>query len=861
MDKNIEEILKKNTYNIYHNLKNKKYYSKEDIEQLFYILKDPLLIRKVLANNGDDIYINNERLKMLLKLIPFSLKIDDGFLLFHSFIDDCSNSINWYFFISRIIEKTYINKILSLNYETEINNSFVRNIEPKNNITECDKILIAIRESIEDKNVSDDFLEKILRVVIYHQCHHKYKILSMYYIGNIYISKGKNQKANNLALTILKECKFVNDEDDKKLYCHLFLLLWGTSQYKIGNKYEGIICILSSIDILNETQNKEVIPFLENGLRILSIFILERNYLKYIEDEKIYKKLYYHTKKYNQTLEEGLGLLFDNEKILKDLENKIKNKNESDKNLGVNVFNYVMNLILHKQEKLALVYIAKYQNEILKTADSRKDIKHIILLQISKIFYYYRYDNYKYKEIIELLDDAISNINNIRDSLNNKEEKASLYEISSQIYNFYIEVAIEYIDKNIISDKNELYSIKEKIIKVIELLSYRTIIEKKYFNFTSNNINENVELIKIKYDKLSNLYYKLIANNYTDLETLEKIVIKTEKLHNELQIKHYNFKPLSKINHIDLYQIKDILYNNEILYQVLLLDHHILNIIVDNNDIYFYMYNINNNKIKEINNNFYSSYNMNDFNEIINLISSNIKNYLDKNDKYILYLNIDVKLGHINLSSKYQELKNIKSIINITDYNILQIRNYDIFKEKITNIYNSVHGNQKDKAISIISKFLSNYNNSNNFFLIEDIYDYNNIKNISNCLILYGHGLVTKNFAIGIVDNKSLLNLEKILYYVKNINILIIISCSSGITYSINPENSISTWNTVLENYTGQIILCRWDVNANKTVELLEKILTKLDSKPLSEALFESQIEMSKNNYFMDWGGLEFWIN
>lgn len=859
MNKDTEEILKNNTYSVYNKLKNKKAYSKEDIEQLFYILKDPLLIRKVLGRNSEDSYINNERLKMLLKLIPFSLKIEDGFLLFHGFTNDIHNTIEWSSFIMNIIEEVYIDKILSINYEIEKNNSFIYNLNLNNNTTECDKILITIRNLIEDKNVNDNFLEAILKAVIYEQCNYKYEILSIYYIGHIYISLGKNQIANNLALTILKKYEFINEEEDKKLCLYLFLLLWGTSQYKIGNTHEGIICVLSSIDILCEIKNKDVVPFLENGLRILSMFILDINSLKKIKNLMKYKQLYDHTKKYNLTLSNGLGIIFDIENIMSKLENRIKNNNILDKNFYVDIINYINILTIYKKNDEILSLISKYKKEILESIDNRKDIKHIILLNLSQIFYHHRYDNFKYKEIIEFMDMAIDNINDIRNELYHKEEKASLYEISSKIYNFYIEVCIEYVNKNLIYDEEELSIIEEKIIKVMGLLYYRTIIEKKYFNFTSK-ITKDMQLKYIKYNKLEKLYHKLKTNKYTDLDILEKIVIKIEKLQNELKKEHYNFKPLSYIEHIDLYKIKEILNNNEVLYQVVLLNNHILSVIVDNNNLYLDIYDIDKNKINNINDNFYGSYNINDFNEIVNLLSNSIKDYLNQNNKEILYLNIDIKFGHINLSSKYNELKNIKSIINIMDYNILNMRNDEIFTEKMTNVYNSIHGKNHDEAISIISKFVSKHI-SDNFFLIEDIYDYNYMKNISNSLILYGHGFVINDYAIGIADNNSLLNLDKILLYAKNVNILIIISCSSGIPSNLNPENIISVWNTILENYIGQIILCRWDVDANKTVELLEKILSKLDSKPLSEALFESQIEMSKNNSFMNWGGLEFWIN
>jgi len=81
---------------------------------------------------------------------------------------------------------------------------------------------------------------------------------------------------------------------------------------------------------------------------------------------------------------------------------------------------------------------------------------------------------------------------------------------------------------------------------------------------------------------------------------------------------------------------------------------------------------------------------------------------------------------------------------------------------------------------------------------------------------------------------------------------------------SVNPEKSLGVWTTILENFEGNIICCKWDVPTDSSIFTLNELLKILqqDNMKISKALLCAQKQTIKNYpNISEWAGLQFWIN
>lgn len=91
-----------------------------------------------------------------------------------------------------------------------------------------------------------------------------------------------------------------------------------------------------------------------------------------------------------------------------------------------------------------------------------------------------------------------------------------------------------------------------------------------------------------------------------------------------------------------------------------------------------------------------------------------------------------------------------------------------------------------------------------------------------------------------------------------------LISCRSGSPNYDKIDETNGIWNAVFERYSGNIIMCKWDVMTKTTMDLLNDIFMECinNDSCLAEALIVAQRKlMKKISNPQLWAGLEFWIN
>lgn len=214
---------------------------------------------------------------------------------------------------------------------------------------------------------------------------------------------------------------------------------------------------------------------------------------------------------------------------------------------------------------------------------------------------------------------------------------------------------------------------------------------------------------------------------------------------------------------------------------------------------------------------------------------------------------------------------NIQSIVNIIDYS--SIVNFDR-ENRITGIANRCIGNPQDVNIGYISKYLNKKQKEKFIYLQNASDDLSNMKSVdiygkANAIAIYGHGISdpTANIlsgACGVEGKNKIFTLSEIIDDMKFSN-MILVSCRTGTPNNVMVEKSNGTWSTIFEKYKGNIILCKWDIDTRKTIELLDMVykLVLDETLSLDKALVLAQRNMRKKypKAPQYWSGVEFWAN
>lgn len=708
----------------------------------------------------------------------------------------------------------------------------------------------------------------------------KMKIICLYYLSIIASSKGLHQDANNNALTILE---FYTEPSNpyRHLALNLGLLAWGYSEYRIGRKVEGIMCIIASLNYA-EISN-EVLPFFEEGMNTISIFIGEllKEQDKY--EKSIWKSLSDDIYPINPNMK---NIIFD----------KAINPSKEDINNMLNLifsqsygweeaFVTLVNYYIHSQNmKYATNLITKYGKEVYKLLEGRMDVRFNILYNWSWVYFCeFTLQNtetlYQSLYYIEL---SAKDIDNKRINVSHKEERGSIGKERQSVYKLYIDICCVLIKTNVENSMNEY--LNDKIYELVNKLFPESIIEQKSLYSTETNIKEYTEL-KEKYECINQEYRKLKEKN-ADFNIINQKAKEVTEYLEKLKNTHPHYMSLSTVEKIKIKNIGCYLCNDEILYFLIQTKIGVLEIIASNDKIE-YKHKLLDISITEKLKSFSLCVQEKirlPFNEFICLIkdisyslSSFLGDYLKVNNVKTMYYttNLDgyvFSISDLYLNDEYIITK-IESILRLID--VTAITKKSKLQPKISGILNRCLGKNSDTNISYIQKQIDNsplsnfYISPNDSDNINDMLEKLNKDPTINAVCIYGHGLSNPGTnglvgAFGIEGQHSVLDLADLLTVIKS-DYIIVVSCSSGTPNTKSIEEAHGTLTALLERHNGCFVICKWDVDTRKTMEIINRIheLTLVSGESLSRALNIAQREMLKSNpeHHEWWAGLEMWIN
>lgn len=343
--------------------------STEIIKLKIDILKDEIKISKALyklkpfSKLEDAERIAEERTKNIVEFIQILASKKAGYLIWRDFLT-CQDNNAWNKYSLTCLYKK-LEMISSNDINSKIRNSYLIFVDKKeiqqlgNDIESNPKQaainLIRLLRSIKNGdfelsnfNTFEEFVKATLTPgeVLNDD---NLRIISRYYVSIIASSQGKHQDANNYALSVLELYDMIADSDLKNFCLYLGLLSWGYSQYRIGRHTEGILCIISLVDFC--TNSSEVLPFLEEGLNIISRFITDDVQEEFKKQYSKWSIITDKLGKYNENFFNLKYLCANDDDIISELSIRI----DTCEKFTVNWAGDVVNLIARYAKKINLI--------------------------------------------------------------------------------------------------------------------------------------------------------------------------------------------------------------------------------------------------------------------------------------------------------------------------------------------------------------------------------------------------------------------------------------------------------------------------------------------------------------------------
>lgn len=708
----------------------------------------------------------------------------------------------------------------------------------------------------------------------------KMRIICRYYLSVIFTNLGKHQEANNQSLSILEFYNIVDDEV-KTLSLYLWLMSWGYSQYRIGRKHEGILCILASIKYCE--LSGEITPFIEEGVNIISRFFSDCDCIsgQIKQDEEMWITISNSIYCFNPNMKKILNIKLNKFDLI--IEQLLKNIKNEENDWEGDLVNLVAIYANNNKRDEAVKLIMSKGKIVANLLNNRKDIRYEVLYNWAWILFGCISDIENRYMALHFIELAYQDIEEKR-QVSHKEERGALGEAARKILKLYLDICCCFIK---IEDNMMLISyINSKIDEIITKLSPRSIIEQKKQYKTITDKNEYLQLeqqYQVIYDE-----YQSMLKNGVDVDMQSQKAMQAIELQNKLKEKHPCYMELKEYDAVTLNDIKEILDEKEIVYINLLTKIGIYELIISHNNIER-SYRILNcatenlhNLTKKYSEVMQEKCNMdnNELNDLIekisNIMAELLLSHIRQNEINTIYYVLDYGFNMFSFANIRIDInfliEKVNSLIRIIDITTLLEKKKKI---KVTGLINRCIGKNSDSSISMISKHLNNCNFDKFITLSNDSDNISNINETLSChpsintVIIYGHGLsdpVANNIigAFGIEGQDKVLDLDDIIQSIQCENI-ILISCSSGTPNNISTEESDGTWTSLLERFNGNFITCKWDVDTGKTLEILDYIieLSLNQNHSLDEALIISQKKMI--NKYQDapqfWAGFELWVN
>lgn len=810
---------------------------------------------------------------------------DKGYLTWEDFIDNSQTHQIWKKYLSK--------KIIGV----------LKSIDSKINISDIDKSIIAnqfndnelIKMATMYKSIflSDEQIQTIKEASEPFIAQAKNKLEEIwlrYYIANFFIHTGEMQLANNHSISLWYFANRIDNKETSKLARLLGTLSWGVAQYKNGKEIEGITCIVSTIEHFIEIE--EIVPFLEDGLGILNIWI-QNNKGLFSNDEfnffnQFFKRLTPQNANQNEVYE---YIAREDWKAIYNLVGyQIYNTQEYNSQWALDFYHYI--LATAKSEQLTIDFDLVMNNidNLINAFRMRKDQRAKLLYWFADLIFMDSDNKYSYEErwkiSLRLLTISIQDLEEKRKNLKNTYERAFITDENRMIYELYLRVNIILFKGKIYSNDIEKFKIIQNILNGFDYLSLRTQKEKK-INKLGAQVTEELEKIEKEYLQLIEELSQYGVKNFKEAFLSEEYEEKNKQyaeLRRILEEKHPVYMNDSFYEEVAITIIQSKMKRDEIYYQYIDTKIFICYLVITNDFIDFAFIN---NKVpfdkEDVHNLAHqiqtftksTKYDIKEIEESYNKLSLHyfepLLEHITSNKYKKIYIHHDLSLPFISsnlirLSDKWL-VEEVDSIVNLTN------RHYFFDKKSNTRSVFSIAnlGKKSDLQFIEANQWISRSETRN----LKNIKSFENnlssvankmTSNKTNSLLIISHGIQGTNQniltgALSIEGEGKTYTIDDF-KFIKGLECVAFISCSGGSLSVGEYETSNTIISSILSKDINSAVLCRWDVFLEPSLKIFEKILET--DRNIDESLniaIKDFLLQNRGLHPVFWAGIEIWKN
>ena len=810
---------------------------------------------------------------------------DKGYLTWQDFIDESQTQQIW----KKYLSKKTIDILENIDSKIDIND-----IEKSTMVNRFkDNELIKMATMYKSVSLSDEQIQTIKEAseTFIAQAENKLEeIWLRYYIASFFIHTGEMQLANNHSISLWYFANRIDNKETSEIARLLGTLSWGVAQYKNGKEIEGITCIVSTIEHFIEIE--EIIPFLEDGLGILNIWIQNNKHL-FSNTEfdffiHFFKRLTPQNANQNKVYE--YIAKEDWNAIYNLLGYKVYNTQEYNSQWALDFYHYI--LATAKSEQLVIDFdlIMNNIDNLINAFSMRKDQRAKLLYWFADLIFMDSNNKYssieRWKISLKLVTISIQDLEGKRKNLKNTYERAFISDESRMIYELYLRVNIILFKGSMYSNDIEKSKIVQNILNGFDYLSLRTQKERK-INKSGAKVTESLEKIEKEYLKLIDDISQYSTKNFKEAFLSEEYEEKSKRyaeLRRILEEQHPVYMNDSFYEEVPITIIQSKMEINEIYYQYIDTKMFICYLVITKDFIDFGFIN---NKVpfdkKDVDNlahqiqTFTTSteYDIKEIEESYNKLSLHyfepLLGHITNNKYKKIYIHHDLSLPFISsnlirLSNKWL-VEKVDSIVNLTN------RHYFFDKKSnIAYVFSIANlGKKSDLQFIEANKWISGSqtrsqknieNFEDNFSSITSMM----ASNKTNSFLIISHGIQGSNQniltgALSIEGEKKTYTIDDF-KFIDGLECVAFLSCSGGSLSAGEHETSNTIISSILSKDINSAILCRWDVFLEPSLEIFEKTL-EVNSN-IEEALtisIREYIEKNKKIHPVFWAGIEVWKN
>ncbi|MEB4783715.1 hypothetical protein P5G60_18405 [Paenibacillus jamilae] len=701
---------------------------------------------------------------------------------------------------------------------------------------------------------------------------------------------GKDQEALNHSLTLFEVARAIS-EPINYIARMLAFFAWGNTQFRIGNSTEGAFSIIAGMGLARRTG--EIGAFVEDGMNMIYRIILDEGIVvspaKIQEILDLFEKFSERIDSKHAAIRSAV-LKNDFEKVY-ELLNPVINimSTEVDTEWAIDLSNYIMACMKTNRSAEASELITKYSEMVIPHLHARRDMLPRCLQSWSQILIGVKAEESfnRFRLARRLLEEAVQVMDTRRSGLFHKGERANFADFHRSVLLDYLEILV-LINKTVGFSVEEKQSALKEILEVFIFISPRSVLETRVSD--SRLTPELRELEKS---------YKRIYNEILLLEhSKEKqdLVRQQKEMLEELKKSHPYYRSLSNIDaRIDELCTK--LDERSVFVQYAVLKFGIIILIVNNTSINVEYVMLNTTKYRETaellgnilqgtgphtekEEEFYEKITGELSRPLLQPLNNFLSSMTVEVSEITLSISPDLSLPLFSISLLNDRgewlLNKVKGVRNVLD--LSQVVGPRLAKNGGTKIVIATLGPANDKAIGIARRKIKTWVTNPQIIHLElagqadeiDKLSYLCEEELPSTVIVIGHGISDRNAgmlsgAVGIQGHTHTIwgeDFEKLEEFTDN---LVLISCSAGSNYEEQIESSTGVFNNILSyNFSG-VVLCRWDVNAQATFEILDLLLddiTKKGGVSIAGSLIKSQRELMKIEKWKSpvfWAGLEYW--